>query len=43
MGTDDTKHKVLDPYYMLATDDDLEAGLKSIRFELEARQRRGDS
>jgi len=41
--TEETKHKVLDPYYAFATSADLEAALKSIRFELEQRQRRGDS
>lgn len=41
--TEETKHKVLDPYYAFATSADLEAALKSIRFDLEQRQRRGDS
>jgi hypothetical protein len=41
--TEETKHKVLDPYYAFATTVDLEAALKSIRFELEQRQRRGDA
>lgn len=42
MGTEATKHKVLDPYYAFASSDDLEAALKSIQFELDARGRRGD-
>jgi hypothetical protein len=41
--TEETKHKVLDPYYAFASNEDLEAALKSIRFELEQRQRRGDA
>jgi hypothetical protein len=43
MGTTEEVRKVLDPYYAFATTADLEAALKSIRFELEQRQRRGDA